>query len=247
MPEGPQYIPNELRRPDVTTASHPSGTSSSLMQLPQRAATAASPPRAALLDQQHRHAVSAAIDADADGAVPQHQHHHPWQMSPWPSRGKSEAPPYFVEGPQLSLEAAQTLLRHLEQQQQAPSDHQNRTRNIAAEKHHRTAPAGADQRASQPQPLLQQQQDSRMQLLQQQKLHHLLWETLDSIGGEALCRRLLKSLAVTDETPQQHQGSLETQGINRAAHRRGSDCGILFKSAQSSPHRRAAYPGCPVR
>ncbi|KAL8445525.1 hypothetical protein Emag_005100 [Eimeria magna] len=190
VPEGPQYIPNELRRPALAAGGLRlvGPASAALMPLTGQAPAAALLPGPTLLQQQHRRAVAATPLGAASGLQQQQQQQPSWQPRGW-SLDTSAAS--LAGGQQLCLQAAQTLLKHLQEQQQAAPEQQDRMRGAAAPHQPPAGNSSLDRRA-----VLQ----PTSQLQQQQQLQRLLREAVEGLedGGGGRCH--LKSVPLVDAT-----------------------------------------------
>ncbi|KAL8271535.1 hypothetical protein Esti_004570 [Eimeria stiedai] len=231
VPEGPQYIPNELRRPTLAAGGlRPVGAASAvLMQLPGHAPAPALLPGPTLLQQQHRRAAAAAPIGAASG--PQQQQQQPsWQPSGW-SPDSSTASLAGGEQ-QLCLQAAQTLLKHLQEQQQAAPEQQGRMREAAALHQQPAGTPSLDRRALL-QPTSQQQQ-------QQLQLQRLLREAVEGLEDSGVGRRypkpvslllLLMLLQIADSTTASRDS------------RQGTVSAALQQAQQQQQQQQAAVAG----
>ncbi|KAL8424422.1 hypothetical protein Efla_001024 [Eimeria flavescens] len=250
VPEGPQYIPNELSRPALVAAvggGAPLGSPSALMQLPSLHGPAVPLlPGPTLLEQQQRRAAAPAAVLAASAAhhhqqqLLLQQQQHAWQQTPWTASGSTEvsSPALADSSQQLCLQAAQTLLKHLQQQhqQQAVVDHQDRLRGAGPQRQqqHAVIAAGLDRRASQAalQQLPQQQQE---------QLRRLLRGAVDSLGEDSLSRRrLLKSIPLADEAPPRARGSVGPSDLTPS---RDVSRASLSPSLQQTQQQQAAVAG----
>ncbi|KAL8446334.1 hypothetical protein Emed_005071 [Eimeria media] len=188
VPEGPQYIPNELRRPALAAGGLRSvgPASAALMQLSGHAPAAALLPGPTLLQQQHRRAAAATPLGAAAGLQQQQQQQPSWQPTGW---SPDTAAASLAGGPQLCLQAAQTLLKHLQEQQQAAPDQHDRMRGPAAP-HQQPASNSSLNKRTLLQPTSQQQQ----------QLHRLLREAVDGLEDGSGERRHLKPVSLADAT-----------------------------------------------
>ncbi|KAL8436638.1 hypothetical protein ACSSS7_001568 [Eimeria intestinalis] len=194
VPEGPQYIPNELRRPALAAGRpRPVGVASAaLMQLPiGHAPAAALLPGPTLLQQLHRRAAAATpVDAASGPQQQQQQQRPPWQPSDW-SLDSPIAP--LVGGQQLSLQAAQALLKHLKEQQQAAPEQQDKMRTHGVPHQQPAGTQSPERGRALLQPTSQQQQ-------QELQLQRLLREAVEGLEDGGVGRRHPKSASPVDAT-----------------------------------------------